>query len=118
MKVGLVLLAASVFCMSCVAFASDDLKALEGKVVVAAGDVTALECPYGGAYDCATWPMGLLRFDYKDVCFTSDLGACGSYCKGFIAVGKDQVPYFFEVGGLGDRIKKRGANYYLCPEVD
>lgn len=91
---------------------------LEGKVVIYAGNVESLDCPIGGKYDCLTWPTNLLKFKYKDVCFTSDIGACGSIgCKGFIAVGKDKIPYFFTVENIGDDIKKHSVTYYRCPDM-
>ena len=96
----------------------DATKDLEGKVVVYAGEVESLECPFMGEYDCSTWPREFLKFKYKDVCFSSDIGACESYgCKGFIAIGKDNTPFFFSLEKMGDDIKKFKVKYYKCPDV-
>lgn len=96
----------------------DATKNLEGKTVVIAGDVEALECPMHSKYDCLSWPTGLLRFKYRDTCFVSDIGACKSFCKGFIAVGKDNIPYFFTTDFMSDDIKKNNVHLYKCPDIN
>jgi hypothetical protein len=97
--------------------AFDATEQLEGNVVVYAGDVERLECPVGGKYSCFSWPKNLLHFKYRNVCFSSDTGACGLYgCKGFIAVGKDKTPYCFTFESRGDGLKKHSVTYYKCPD--
>ena len=95
----------------------DATEELEGKVIIHAGNVQQLDCPANGKYDCLTWPTTLLKFEYKNVCFTSDIGACGIFCKGFIAVGKDKTPYFFTLESIGDDIKKHSVSFYKCPDM-
>jgi hypothetical protein len=96
----------------------DATEDLEGKVVIYAGEIEHLECPIGGKYDCSSWPTTLLKFKYKDVCFTSDIGACASLgCKGFIAAGKDKQSYLFTLESIGDDIRKYSVNYHQCPEM-
>ena len=94
----------------------DATEDLEGKVVIYAGEVEYLDCPIGGKYDCTSWPTTLLKFKYKDVCFTSGINSCSSIgCKGFIAAGKDKQSHFYTVESIGNDIKKYSVNYYQCP---
>lgn len=95
----------------------DSTRDLEGKVVVIAGEVEELSCPTGGKYDCLSWPSGFLRFQYRDVCFTTDITACRITCNGFIATGKDKIPYFFVAEGLLDGLAKYPVKYYKCPNM-
>lgn len=95
----------------------DATKDLEGKVVVYAGEIEELYCPVSGKYDCVQWPTNFLKFQYRDICFTSEIGSCNLLCKGFIAVGKDKVPYLFIVEKIGGSLKKFSVNYYECPDL-
>jgi len=107
-----------VFHHQCYAGIFDATEDLEGKTVIHAGKIESLDCPYGGKYDCSTWPINLLKFQYKDVCFESDVGACSSIgCKGFIAVGRDKTAYFFTVESMGDDLKKSRVSFYQCPDM-
>ena len=97
----------------------DSMEDLEGKVVIIAGDVKRLSCPIGGQYDCLLWPSEFLRFQSRNFCFTSDWGACGTSCKGFIAVGKNKIPYFFKIddGIMSQGLEKHSVNHYQCPDL-
>lgn len=95
----------------------DATRELEGKLVIAAGDVRSVDCPPYGGYDCSTWPLGLMQFEFKDICFTATDADCNYSCKGFIAIGKDEVPYFFQAQSIGDDIRKSSIQYYKCPSI-
>lgn len=99
------------------AIALDDIKDLEGKLVVHAGDVEQLRCPSFGKYDCLTWPTNLLKFKYENVCFTDSSYSCGYFCSGLVAIGKDRIPYFFTFATLTNRISKSLITYYKCPDM-
>lgn len=95
----------------------NDIEELKGKVVIEAGDVEEVRCPPRGKYDCNKWPQGFFRFSLTDVCFTSDIGACGYMCKGVLAVGEDRTPYFFEFERYGGSLKKRSVKMMQCPSL-
>lgn len=99
------------------AVAYDDLGNLEGKTVIASGDVESLDCPINGKYNCATWPVGLLRFQYKNICFTSITASCPYFCKGLIAIGQDKTPYFYTLGSIGSDFKENRIDLFKCPDV-
>ncbi|MCG7985031.1 MAG: hypothetical protein JAY90_20055 [Candidatus Thiodiazotropha lotti] len=96
----------------------DATEDLEGMVVLYAGDVEELNCPPYGKYDCLSWPSMLLKFSYKEICFTSDIGACSMTCSGFVAAATNQIPYFFTAEMIGGGIQKYSVNYMKCPDLD
>lgn len=104
------------FAVGSMASAFDATEDLEGKVVVAAGTVQTISCPPSGKYNCSTWPMDLLEFPAKQVCFTAQ-SRCSFSCKGFIAVGADKVPYFFQTETIGDGLRKSRVEYFQCPQM-
>lgn len=95
----------------------DDVEDLKGMFITEAGEVEEVSCPAYGKYDCDKWPRDLLRFRLKDVCFTSDLGACGYNCDGLLAVGEDRALYFFEFKRIGSGITKHSAKLVRCPSL-
>lgn len=110
-----------VFCLLFASLALADIfdatEDLEGKVVYCAGDVKRLDCPYGSNYDCTSWPLNLLQFEHKNICFTAGLTACGSFCKGFLAVGSDEIQYFFTAKSIGGGLEKNiVTKIYSCPD--
>lgn len=84
----------------------DATKDLEGKTVIVAGDIEELPRPHN-----------LLRFQYRNVCFTTDISACSISCKGFIAVGRDNIPYFFSYDNIRRELRKYDVNLFMCPEI-
>lgn len=118
-KITLVLSAFLCFTIVSVCHSSlfDATEDLEGKTVIYAGEVESLSCPYGGKYDCSTWPTGLLKFKYKNLCFTAGIAACNYFCNGFIAVGKEKIPYFFVMKDIGGGIDKEVVQLYKCPDM-
>ena len=96
------------------AMALDDIANLKGMGVVAAGQVKRLDCPMSGRFDCNSWPTNFLKFEYENVCFATDPGVCGAYCKGILATDKGKSVYFFESQSGGDLAQRR-ARGYECP---
>ncbi|NHZ45453.1 hypothetical protein FVW27_02015 [Desulfovibrio sp. XJ01] len=96
------------------AMALDDIANLKGMGVVAAGQVKRLDCPVGSRFDCNSWPTNFLKFEYENVCFATDPGVCGAYCKGILATDKGKSVYFFESQPGGDLAQRR-ARGYECP---
>ncbi|PUB87035.1 MAG: hypothetical protein DBP02_01975 [gamma proteobacterium symbiont of Ctena orbiculata] len=102
----------------CLAGLFDATEDLEGMVVLHAGDVELLDCPPYGKYDCLSWPSMLLKFRYKEICFTSDTGACsGAGCRGFVAAGTDEIPYYFTTDSFSGDISKYRARFVRCPDM-
>lgn len=96
------------------AMALDDIANLKGMGVVAAGQVKRLDCPISGRFDCNSWPTNFLKFEYENICFATDPGVCGAYCKGILATDKGKTVYFFESLPGGDLAQRR-ARGYECP---
>jgi hypothetical protein len=96
------------------AMALDDIANLKGMGVVAAGQVKRLDCPMSGRFDCNSWPTNFLKFEYENICFATDPGVCGAYCKGILATDKGKTVYFFESLPGGDLAQRR-ARGYECP---
>ncbi|GEM_PF-1888300 len=96
------------------AMALDDIANLKGMGVVAAGQVKRLDCPMSGRFDCNSWPTNFLKFEYENICFATDPGTCGAYCKGILATDKSKSVYFFESLPGGDLAQRR-ARGYECP---
>lgn len=96
------------------AMALDDIANLKGMGVVAAGQVKRLDCPMSGRFDCNSWPTNFLKFEYENICFATDPGVCGAYCKGILATDKGKTVYFFESQPGGDLAQRR-ARGYECP---
>lgn len=94
-----------------------EIEDLKGMFVAEAGELEDVPCPPYGKYDCGNWPLVLLKFRLKDVCFTSDPGACGYSCKGLLAVSEDKTIHFFEFEQIGGGIKKHSAKPVQCPSL-
>ncbi|EGY24897.1 hypothetical protein DA2_2834 [Desulfovibrio sp. A2] len=94
--------------------ALDDIANLKGMGVVAAGQVKRLDCPASGRFNCNSWPSNFLKFEYENICFATDPGVCGAYCKGILATDKSKSVYFFESLPGGDLAQRR-ARGYECP---
>lgn len=94
--------------------ALDDIANLKGMGVVAAGQIKRLDCPASGRFNCNSWPSNFLKFEYENICFATDPGVCGAYCKGILATDKSKSVYFFESLPGGDLAQRR-ARGYECP---
>jgi hypothetical protein len=94
--------------------ALDDIANLKGMGVVAAGQVKRMDCPASGRFNCNSWPSNFLKFEYENICFATDPGVCGAYCKGILATDKSKSVYFFESLPGGDLAQRR-ARGYECP---
>ena len=94
--------------------ALDDIANLKGMGVVAAGQVKRMDCPASGRFNCNSWPSNFLKFEYENICFATDPGVCGAYCKGILATDKNKSVYFFESVPGGDLAQRR-ARGYECP---
>lgn len=98
----------------------DDLPDLQGMTVVYAGKFENLPCPASRKYDCASWPIDFLKTSQgaSDFCFAPDsYVACSYSCKGILAVGRDDVPYFFVIANMGGELKKSRITTYKCPNL-
>ena len=107
-------LVAGLVALAVPARALDDIANLKGMGVVAAGQVKRLDCPASGRFNCNSWPSNFLKFEYENICFATDPGVCGSYCKGILATDKNKSVYFFESVPGGDLAQRR-ARGYECP---
>lgn len=107
------------FMFSNVALAYNDLEDMKGKVIVSAGKYMPIMCPIGGKYDCSVWPMGFVKSqNYTDnLCFsiTSLTANCSISCEGVVAVGKDNIPYFFKFSSFD--ISKSPIRIMDCPSA-
>lgn len=107
-------LGAGLLALAAPARALDDIANLKGMGVVAAGQVKRMDCPASGRFNCNSWPSNFLKFEYENICFATDPGVCGAYCKGILATDKSKAVYFFESVPGGDLAQRR-ARGYECP---
>lgn len=105
---------AGLLALAAPARALDDIANLKGMGVVAAGQVKRMDCPASGRFNCNSWPSNFLKFEYENICFATDPGVCGAYCKGILATDKNKSVYFFESVPGGDLAQRR-ARGYECP---
>lgn len=107
----------AMFVLPLTAAAFGDMKGIEGKTVIAAGAVESLDCPLYGKYNCNTWPVGLLRFQFKNICFTTSSPRCSVGCKAMLAIGDDKSPKLYTVSTIGDDLDESRVELFKCPDV-
>lgn len=100
------------------AFRMDDADKLEGQYVVKAGDMTKLNCPPRGKYDCMTWPRNLYRISV-DTCFeVTGYGYIGYGTYGLLTVDDNGFASLFTLGsGISGRVERHSIGLYECPAM-
>lgn len=103
---------------SAYALRMDDADELEGQYVVKAGDMTKLNCPPMGSYDCLTWPRNLYRISF-DTCFEiTGYGYIGYGGYGLVAVDDNGLASLFTIGsGISSRVERHPIALYQCPSM-
>ena len=89
----------------------DDTKKLKGQFIVDVGDLSKVECFYGGAYDCSTFPQSLYRLDYGK-CYDIN-GYYGLGDQGIVAV--DRTTKAISIFIISTSIRQYTATAYECP---
>ncbi len=100
------------------ALAFDEFEHLQGLQVIYAGELDAVDCPIGGKYDCATWPMTMLKTRKgPEICLAiTKYVQCRYRCKGLIAVGDDKRPKAFIFSAMSSDANEFDFERYRCPD--